>query len=130
MWLPRDERGVLRYLCTNIGRDGVGHKSRLQLDEFGKICGDEHSTVSATRVLNERGLVMLGDTDRRQANRSIYVGLTPAGYDLGRKYNSRFARSGLWFSEYKDHWVWLIVSFIGGVLGSLLVQWLSRSQPS
>jgi hypothetical protein len=53
------------------------------------------------------------------------VFLTPEGCDLGRKYNSWFDRSSLWFREYKDHWVWLIVSFLGGVLGTLLVQRLS-----
>lgn len=44
---------------------------------------------------------------------------------LGRKCNSWFDRSGLWFRGYKDHWVWLVVSFLGGVLSTLVVQSLS-----
>jgi len=54
------------------------------------------------------------------------VSLTIEGYDLGRKYSSWFTRSGLWFAEYKHHWIWLIVSFLGGVIGGLLIHWLSK----
>lgn len=51
--------------------------------------------------------------------------LTLEGYDLARRYSHWFGRTGLWFREYKDHWIWLVVSFIGGVLGALVVRWLS-----
>jgi hypothetical protein len=54
------------------------------------------------------------------------VFLTVEGCDLGRRYASWFDRGGLWFREHKDHWLWLIISFAGGVLGALVVQWLSR----
>ena len=54
------------------------------------------------------------------------ISLTIQGYDLGRKYSSWWTRSGLWFAEYKHHWFWLIVSFLGGIIGALIVNWLSR----
>jgi len=53
------------------------------------------------------------------------VRLTIDGYDLGRKYSSWWTRSGLWFAEYKKHWIWIVVSFLGGVIGGLLINWLS-----
>jgi len=53
------------------------------------------------------------------------VKLTIQGWDLGRKYNSWFIRSGLRFAEYKDHWLWVIIGFGGGILGTLIVNWLS-----
>ena len=56
----------------------------------------------------------------------LCITLTIKGYDLGRKYSSWWDCSGLWFSEYRNHWMWVIVSFLGGVLGALLVNWLSR----
>ena len=56
----------------------------------------------------------------------VGVSLTIEGYDLGRKYNSWLSRSGLWFAEYKDHWFWLIISFVGGIIGALIVNWLSK----
>jgi hypothetical protein len=58
---------------------------------------------------------------------NITLRLTIKGYDLGRKYNSFWIRSGLWFAEYKHHWIWLIVGFLGGIIGALLVNWLSNS---
>jgi len=51
--------------------------------------------------------------------------LTLEGYDLARRYSHWFERTGLWFREYRDHWISMVVSFIGGVLGALAVQWLS-----
>ena len=54
------------------------------------------------------------------------ITLTIDGYDLGRKYRSCLISSGLWFAEYKYHWFWLIVSFLGGIVGALTVNWLSR----
>jgi hypothetical protein len=54
------------------------------------------------------------------------VSLTIDGYDLGRKYSSCWTRSGLWFKEYKDHWIWIIISFLGGIIGGLFINWLSK----
>jgi len=56
---------------------------------------------------------------------NLCITLTIKGYDLGRKYSSWWTRSGLWFAEYKNHWIWIIVSFLGGVIGGLLINWLS-----
>ncbi len=53
------------------------------------------------------------------------ITLTIKGYDLGRKYSSWWTLSGLWFAEYKNHWIWIIVSFLGGIIGGLLINWLS-----
>ncbi len=52
--------------------------------------------------------------------------LSLEGNDLGRKYSSWWTRSGLWFTEYGNHWIWIIVSFLGGVIGGLLINWLSK----
>jgi len=30
-----------------------------------------------------------------------------------------------WLSEKKDHWLWLILSFLGDIIKALLVKWLS-----
>ena len=53
------------------------------------------------------------------------ISLTIEGRDLGEKYSSWWTRSGLLFAEYKNHWIWIIVSFFGGVVGALLINWLS-----
>jgi hypothetical protein len=54
------------------------------------------------------------------------LALTIDGYDLARKYSCWWTRTGLWFAEYKDHWFWLILSFLGGVVGASIVNWLSK----
>jgi len=59
-------------------------------------------------------------------NEAVTVQLSLEGYDLGRKYSSWWTRSGLWFAEYKNHWIWLIVSFLGGIIGGLLINWMSK----
>jgi hypothetical protein len=50
------------------------------------------------------------------------ITLTVDGYDLGRKYAKWFTRSGLWFEEYRNHWLWLIVAFFGGVAGARVLE--------
>ena len=84
------------------------------------LAGKEAVEV-ANKMLQDRHLV-----DVRENGTGFYtVMLTLEGRALGRKYNSWFDRSGLWFREYKDHWVWLIVSFLGGVLSTPVVQSVS-----
>ena len=62
-----------------------------------------------------------------EAGDSIEVSLTMEGHDLGRKYNCWWLRSNLWYAEYiKNHWIWVIISFFGGILSTLLLQWLSK----
>jgi len=48
------------------------------------------------------------------------ITLTIDGYDLGRKYANWFTWSGLWFEEYRNHWISLIVGILGGVLDRFL----------
>jgi hypothetical protein len=76
---------------------------------------------SVNNRLKERGLI----EPRECGTGSYEVKLKLTGWDLGDKYNSWWSRNVLWFREYKDHWIWLIVSFWGGIIGALLVNWLS-----
>jgi hypothetical protein len=73
----------------------------------------------ANKLLAERGLIKI--TPHQHATDVVGISLTLDGYDLGRRYASFLERSGLFFQEYKNHWVWLIVAFIGGALGVKLI---------
>ncbi len=54
------------------------------------------------------------------------ISLTAEGINLAQKYTSWWSRSNLWYAEYiKNHWIWIIVSFLSGLLGGLLINWLS-----
>lgn len=65
-------------------------------------------------------------SEENMIGQTIILKLTLNGVDLANKYDNWFTRTGLWFAEYKDHWLWLILSFLGGILGALLVNWLSK----
>ena len=79
----------------------------------------------ANAALHERGLIEV--TPHQHVWNVCVVKLTVKGYDLGWRYSRWFSRTGLRFAEYRNHWVWLIVSFLGGILGALVVHWLTAS---
>ena len=39
----------------------------------------------------------------------VGISLTLEGYDLGKKYSGWWDRTGQWFVEYRNHWIWKIV---------------------
>ncbi|MHC4119082.1 MAG: hypothetical protein ACYSWO_16435 [Planctomycetota bacterium] len=125
MWLPKDERKVLSHYYRKLHGSGVETRGRVFLSELEKCLPgkDKRNRVKiASRTLKKRDLLaFLND----QAD-AITVQLSIEGYDLGRRCNSWCDRNVLWFREYKDHWIWIIISFLGGVVGALLVNWLTR----
>jgi len=111
MWLTKDERETLVFYYKEWD---VGGKSSF-------LCKKPMNEVMDRR-LRDQGLI---NTDISDTEGDIRVSLTPEGRRLGKIYNkSRFVWSSLWFAEYKDHWFWFILSFLGGIIGSLLVNWL------
>ncbi|MCH8119927.1 MAG: hypothetical protein IIC00_09390 [Planctomycetes bacterium] len=124
MWLPKDEREVLRHYYKKVYESGVETRGQIFLNELEKCLSGKNRrnrTKIASRMLLQRNLLAFFN-DQHDA---VTVQLTLDGYDLGRKYSSWWTRSGLWFAEYKNHWIWIIVSFLGGVIGGLLINWLS-----
>lgn len=111
MWLPKDERETLTFYYQQWVAVGSSFLRRKPIDE------------GVDRRLRDRGLII---TDISLSENDIRVSLTSEGRRLGKIYSHSFlVYSGLWFAEYKDHWFWLILSFLGGVIGALLVNWLS-----
>ncbi len=53
------------------------------------------------------------------------IGLTLDGYDLGRRYSSVLASSGLWFREYREHWAWLVAAFLGAAVATKWIDFLA-----
>ncbi len=148
MWLPKDERLLLRRYFVKIGEVNKQHDFSLD-DLLGFIKSKESShhtpsaddpqdvegykawlkdrnrVIIANKALEKRGLITSPNLELGPSE-PITISLTVTGYDLGRKCNSWWSRSGLWFAEYKEHWFWLIVSFLGGIIGALIVNWLSK----
>lgn len=136
MWLPKDERKLLASYFRRADKPDepvtLGFKE-VQNDM--KALGWKESKSNANydrkyinRIWNVDDLLkkrgFLGDLTHDAWEKTLF--LTIQGYDLGRKYNSWWIRTSLWFAEYKDHWFWLIISFMGGIIGALVVNWLSK----
>jgi len=145
MSLPKDEWRLLAgYYCTI---KEIGTRRPLNNFNLGKLLqcfrwslripddGDEPLSNSQTagaeylgrmeraKVANQhlanRGLITLENQDN--SLETLTVSLTVDGYDLGRMYSCWFSRSGLQFAQYKDHWLWLAVAFIGGGIVSNII---------
>lgn len=69
---------------------------------------------NSNTCLASRGLIEL--TGHENDSNVMLISLTIAGYDLGRRYAKWFNRSALCFREYRKHWIWLVLSFFGGML--------------
>jgi hypothetical protein len=78
--------------------------------------------TEANGLLAARGLIAC--TAQQGEIDVVRIRLSVKGYDLGRRYSHWFARTGLWFDEYRNHWIWLILAFFGGALGNRLLEWI------
>ena len=76
----------------------------------------------ANTLLTARGLITC--TPRQHEIDVVVIGLSVDGYDLGRRYSRWFSSTGLWFNEYRNHWMWLILAFFGGAFGNRLIEWV------
>ena len=124
IWLPKDERNVLIYCYKKLQESGVETRGQFFLSELEKrLSGkDKRNRVKIdSKMLKRRNLLEFYN-DQHDA---VTVQLSLEGCGLGRKYSSWWTKSGLWFAEFKHHWTWLIVGFLGGIIGALIVNWLS-----
>jgi hypothetical protein len=108
MLLPKDERKTLAFYYLKWAAGSIPLPPKQPWDEGVHL------------RLGNRGLITLDIAASR-----LIVTLTPEGIRLGQKYNSWWLSSNLWYAEYiKNHWIWLIVSFLGGVIITQLINWL------
>ena len=141
MWLPKDEREALltyyNYLqdtqeykrfCSLSARVYIATRNLINRDLVHEIIegGPEHveslTAFMAQEPIELQGFLASSENDVEYSD--ITLRLTLEGYDLASKYDHWFSRTGLWFAEYKDHWIWLLSGFIGGIIGALIVDWL------
>ena len=131
-WIPMLTPLLIKHAARKVKGYGDSERTSSQKDkpveqtrkEIKNYIELERRLTVSNAALERRKLIKL---DQHQSEADVKgVSLTIEGYDLGRKYSSWWARGGLWFAEYKDHWIWLIVGFLGGIVGALLVNWLAR----
>jgi len=123
IWLPKDERELLKYYYGKEKERGETLSSLMhELAEVLGFKGNNESALKAeeypNRVLNtnidfkERGLINYFSYEHPK----IDVKLTRKGRDLGKKYSSKLSTSYLWCEEHK-----LILTIIGLILTLLIV---------
>ena len=117
----RDPRAIPEYGDAIEGtraEESFGEPEQ-QIKRYIDVC---HRIEVANATLQERGLIQLRKHD---SEHDVFgITLTVSGYDLGRQYGCWFSRSGAWFEQYRNHWLWLFVGFLGGLAASLLVELL------
>jgi len=119
MWLPKDERRTLAFLYRS-SPTGIGSYSFEELSKGLKL---PTQTVEQI-IISLRTWRLIGFD--LSLDGKLRIDLTSNGRELGQKYNSWWSCSNLWYAEHiKNHWIWLIVSFLGGVISTLLINWLS-----
>jgi len=107
-------KGIANGIYEKVERSTGNAESETD----GKALLSPFTLGAINSILKDRGLVQIVNDNML----CPIIKLTIEGYDLGRKYTEWFDRTGLWFSEYKDHWIWIIASFLGGVFGTTLVR--------
>ena len=144
MWLPKDERETLRkyhYYLHNVNEvayftslsERVYNATR-NLIERGLIleieanspegCIEHMSSSLYSKEVNLEGFLATSETD--EVAEKNMLKFTLKGLDLACKYDNWLIRSGLWFAEYKHHGIWVVISFIVGIISTLSVNWPSK----
>ena len=138
IWLLKDERKLLEFYYQKIGepekREFIEENDLIKTifpkcetqrlessNNYKKWLEGRSRVATANKVLSERKFIKY-----REAGSSIELCFSIEGYDLGGKYSSWWTCSGLWFEEYKNHWIWIIISFLGGIIGGSLINWLFK----
>jgi hypothetical protein len=133
MWLPKNESRTLLfyYQKTDAGSKAYSyHEPTEQISYLSNITkSDKYPQITPqiieqiTTRLGNLGLIQIHILPCSPIERLII--LTPNGLQLGRKYSSWWLRSNLWYEEHlKNHWIWVIIGFLGGVISGLLIKWL------
>ncbi len=119
----RERVARVRAVKRQAGQEaGPTSQSSCGSEKYMKWLNAKGVIESANSRLQNRGLIGF----RKCGTECYEITLELAGWDLGRKYSSWWDRTGLWFREYKDHWIMLIAGVVGGIFGTLVVQWLSK----
>ena len=130
MWLPKEERKLLKY-CYDKSKK-VGETFEAPIYEIMKALGFKEKEAStqtteakwdmAFNVINnlkDRGIIHY--EYEQEDLFGFKISLTLKGLDLGRKYSSKSHTILLWCNEYK---IWVIISTIialAGIITSILV---------
>ena len=118
---PRSWRQVSRY-----GQQGDTDDDSCSMEDMKKfklqvhgLMGLRRRVATTVKTLESRNLIRFSPHESEDS--VVFVELSVKGFDMGRKYASFLERSGLWFREYRHHWLWIPLSYAAGVATPLLI---------
>ena len=123
MWLPKDERKTISFYyqeITDTGARSIQQFSDEPTDLINHLSNEiklakGHKITSQTvkqinRRLGNSGLIKIQNIDARE----IRIELTPKGFQLGQRFNSKTGTIATWCTEYI--WLWVILGVIIGAI--------------
>ena len=109
---PRRWRKVRQY-----GDEGDGDDGSCSTDDIdrrkrqnARLIHLKERVTRAVKVLESRNLIRF--SPHQNVGSVVIVELTVEGLDLGRKYATFLERSGLWFREYRYHWLCMLLGYV------------------
>jgi len=119
-------RRILRYLKLWLDYEILRNLKRLFHVKISNVIPPVNDTRfdkahAANERLHQRGLIEL-----KEDLMVTHVKQTLQGWDIGRKYSNLLIRFGLWFAEYKDCGLGLVIGAILGIVGTIIVNRLSQ----
>lgn len=101
----------------------TANSSQEVIREVAKLLQIDAQQKRANELLAARNLIEYTPSQPELGSSSVTIALTLNGLDLGRKYSRFLARSGMWFREYKDHWIVFLLAVVGGSISARLLNW-------
>lgn len=90
---------------------------------------NEHAEYLCSRIVGDKVDLsnLLSSPAESDAGQEIVLKFTLSGRDLARKYANLFLWSGLWWAEYRRHWVWVILAYVFGLLSACFKPYIMPS---
>jgi hypothetical protein len=86
------------------------------------LLADMARVKKANKILGARKLITVRGHVHEQ--NVVLIALTVKGFDLGRRYGNWLDSTGIWFSQYRNHWLWLIAAAVGGGFVTKVIDYL------
>ncbi len=115
---------IAEYGRTPEEREAGFHPAHLgrAKKQIEVACSRIQRVEAANRILAARQLVGLRTHQHEYG--VIGVTLKLEGYDLARKCAGILPRTGLWYEEYRKHWLVLLFVFLAGIMLAEMVHFL------
>jgi hypothetical protein len=125
--LPKEEWKLLVRLC-NSAKENTDGIINFTAGDFNNV-----DDIEARNRLMERGFITYADRQTNLSGQNIleindlpYLRINVSGKDTALLYSNWFKRSGLWFNDWKYHWIIGVISFFMGIVVTITMPIICR----